>query len=264
MSLENLFENLWDQYSAVNVQAGQIHSLLRQRGDHVMNDHIAFRTFGLPKVGIDTLASFFIRYGYEFKGTYEFKTKKLRAVHYEKKDCPRIFISELKVEEFSPFLQNTVKELVDAVPITAVKNESFLYSGILWPSVNRQTYLKLLEESEYCAWMSIFGYVANHFTIDVNHLDSFSGIEELNEFVKSHGFLLNCAGGEVKGTLEQYLLQSSTLASEVRVNLSGEECIVPGCYYEFAERFKMPNGELFNGFIEASADKILESTDVKR
>nr|WP_293271384.1 hypothetical protein [Nannocystis sp.] len=36
---------------------------------------------------------------------------------------------------------------------------------------------------------------------------------------------------------------------------------VPGCYYEFARRYPGPDGALFDGFIEGSADRIFESTD---
>jgi hypothetical protein len=37
---------------------------------------------------------------------------------------------------------------------------------------------------------------------------------------------------------------------------------IPACYYEFAHRFKV-NGVLYNGFVEQSADKIFESTNVR-
>jgi hypothetical protein len=36
---------------------------------------------------------------------------------------------------------------------------------------------------------------------------------------------------------------------------------VPACYYEFARRYPIANGELYQGFIAASADKIFESTN---
>jgi hypothetical protein len=36
---------------------------------------------------------------------------------------------------------------------------------------------------------------------------------------------------------------------------------VPGCYYEFARRYAMPSGQLYQGFIAKSADKIFESTN---
>ena len=37
---------------------------------------------------------------------------------------------------------------------------------------------------------------------------------------------------------------------------------ITSCYYEFAFRHPMANGELFKGFIASSADKIFESTDM--
>ena len=75
MSELNLFENLWQQYSSANIQALQIHTLLRERGEEVVNDHIALRTFDLSKVNIEVLSQFFLEYGYEEKGQYEFETK---------------------------------------------------------------------------------------------------------------------------------------------------------------------------------------------
>lgn len=263
MSLDTLFEKLWQQYSDVNIQAGQIHSLLRERGEKILNDHIALRTFGLPSVNLEVLSEHFKKYGYEEKGQYEFEDKKLRAKHYELEGQPRVFISELKVEEFSPFLQETVKGLVAALSAKEISAESFLYSGSKWPGISYSTYCSLREESEYAAWMAVFGYVANHFTISVNELSTFENLAELNHFLKDNGFDLNKAGGEIKGGPEVFLAQSSTLASEVRVNFGDQDHLVPCCYYEFAERFKMPNGQLYSGFVASSADKIFESTDVQ-
>ena len=261
MSLENLFEKLWQQYSETNLQALQIHTLFKERGEEVVNDHIAFRTFGLPKINIEALAKFFKAYGYEEKGQYEFKAKKLRAKHYEKEGCPRVFISELKVEEFSDSLQKTLSKLIEQVGQSALNDESLLYSGIVWNRISWPTYEKLKKESEYASWLAVFGYVANHFTVSVNELKTFAGISEVNEFLKDNGFSLNVSGGEIKGTKEECLLQSSTLASEIRTPLKESEYVLPGCYYEFAERFDLPNGQLFNGFIAKSADKIFESTN---
>jgi len=262
-NLDTLFENLWKQYSDVNIQAWQIHSLLRERGETIVNDHIALRTFGLSKVNVETLAEHFIKYGYEEKGQYEFEEKKLRAKHYELEGHPRVFISELKVEEFSPFLQETVKGLVKSLSSQDVQEEGFLYSGLRWPKVSYSTYCKLRDESEYAAWMAIFGYVANHFTISVNDLSTFENLAKLNVFLKDNGFDLNTSGGEIKGGPEVCLAQSSTLASEVRVNFGDQDHLVPCCYYEFAERFPMKNGKLYSGFVASSADKIFESTDIQ-
>jgi len=58
-----------------------------------------------------------------------------------------------------------------------------------------------------------------------------------------------------------YLEQSATLAAPVDVEFSDGVRRIPGCYYEFARRYPLPNGTLYTGFVERSADKIFESTD---
>ena len=263
MTPQELFNKLWDQYADVNVQADQIHTLLKMRGEDVINDHIALRTFGLPGVNIEALSKVFIDMGYVESGQYEFEEKKLFAKHYELEGHPRVFISELKVEEFSPYLQSFVKNIVGQIAEDVSSSDSFVYSGTSWPAISYRDYQKLREESEYAAWLCVFGYVANHFTVSVNDLTTFSGLEDLNTFIKDNGFNLNTSGGEVKGSEAVFLKQSSTLASEVRVAFEDSENLVPCCYYEFAERFKMSNGELYSGFVAKSADKIFESTDVQ-
>jgi hypothetical protein len=41
------------------------------------------------------------------------------------------------------------------------------------------TYLSLLEESEYAAWMYVYGFRANHFTINVNALTNFKKLRRV-------------------------------------------------------------------------------------
>jgi len=36
---------------------------------------------------------------------------------------------------------------------------------------------------------------------------------------------------------------------------------VPSCYYEFAKRYADKSGEIYQGFVTTSADKIFESTN---
>ncbi len=59
------------------------------------------------------------------------------------------------------------------------------------------------------------------------------------------------------------LEQSSTLADKVSVAFSDGELAIPSCFYEFALRYPKADGELYTGFVAASADKIFESTDVR-
>ena len=56
MTLDNLLKKLWDDYAALNQQAHAIHALLEKKGEKVVNDHIAFRTYDLSKVNIGVVA----------------------------------------------------------------------------------------------------------------------------------------------------------------------------------------------------------------
>ncbi|MEA3460361.1 MAG: DUF1338 domain-containing protein, partial [Bacteroidota bacterium] len=197
---------------------------------------------------------------------YYFKAKKLRARHYElpgHPESPRVFISELILDQFSVKLQNTIREQLDAVSPDLLVSPDLIFQGSIFPSISHEAYMQLREESEYAAWMYAFGYRANHFTVSINYLKKFKGISEVNSFLKDHGFQLNSSGGEIKGTPEQLLEQSSTLADQVEVKFSDGTHIIPGCYYEFARRYYDASGNLFSAFIAGSADKIFESTNYR-
>jgi hypothetical protein len=63
--------------------------------------------------------------------------------------------------------------------------------------------------------MYVYGFRANHFTINVNALTNSKNLEELNAYLKENNWKMNGSGGEIKGTPEQLLEQSSTLADFV-------------------------------------------------
>lgn len=259
----SLFDQLWQSYEAVTPSAAEIHRILgAKEGDAIVNDHIALRTFNLPPVGLDALAEHFLTLGYRQGGEYHFEAKKLYARHYEHPDpeAPKVFISELLVEQCSPELQAAVKNLVAQVSPESVTADSFLYSGRHW-DVDYDTYRKLLEESEYAAWMAAWGYRANHFTVSINHLERFETVEQINQLLKDSGYTVNASGGEVKGSPEDLLEQSSTMADRVPVRFSDQEITIPSCFYEFALRYPKADGALYSGFVAASADKIFESTN---
>lgn len=266
MKAEHIFQKLWLQYSSENPSAGKIYKLFTDSGEQVVNDHVAFRTFNDPRVGIDVIAGPFQEAGYIPKGEYVFETKKLRARHYELPDnpeAPRVFISELLLEEFSRELQDTVKKGLDSLPADVLSSSELIFSGCLFDSVSYEVYEKLRQESEYAAWLYVYGYRANHFTVSINYLKNFDGIEAVNSFLKEKGFELNTSGGEIKGNPEQMLEQSSTLADRVEVNFADGKHVIPSCYYEFALRYADSHGRLFSGFVVGSADKIFESTDFR-
>ncbi|WP_069660327.1 DUF1338 domain-containing protein [Arcticibacter eurypsychrophilus] len=264
MKKDELLKLLWNNYTLMTPSAKHIHQIFEEKGEQVLNDHIALRTFNDPRVNIQVIAKPFIELGYVEKGEYKFKEKKLLAHHYEHQDdknAPKIFISELLLEQCSNELQHIVSGVIDQIPNDASTKENLLLQGRLW-DISFDDYEILRKESEYASWMYVFGFCANHFTVLVNGLKTLRSLEEVNDFLKSKNFKLNDAGGEIKGTSDQFLQQSSTIADQVPVHFNQDIKNIPSCYYEFARRYPLDDGNLYQGFIAASADKIFESTNV--
>lgn len=256
-----LFDNIWQQYLAVTPSADKVHQLLGS-GNDLINDHVAYRTFNLENINLDKLADHLTKLGYKECGNYHFEAKKLIAKHFEHEntELPKVFISELLVEEFSDEVQAIIKRLVDDIDVANVSKDNFLYSGRHW-QLSSDEYKTLLNESEYAAWLAAWGFRANHFTVSINHLQNFDSIHAVNDRVKDAGFLLNASGGEVKGDVSVKLEQSSTMADSATVEFSDISLDIPSCFYEFAKRYPMDCGNLYSGFVAASADKIFESTN---
>jgi hypothetical protein len=266
MDYKEIFNKLWLDYSKLNPGVTKIHQLLEKEGETIVNDHIAFRTFDLPGIDIESIASIFILAGYVEKGRYFFEDKRLNAKHYEhfnNKMAPKVFISELITGDFTKNILNAASATAAAVKKNNLKGLDLLFAKNVWEPLSYTVFQTLREESEYAAWMYAFGFRANHFTVFVNSLKKFTTLEKLNAFLKVNGFLLNQAGGEIKGSEADLLKQSSTLADNVEIEFVEGIKKIPCCYYEFAERFLDNKGVLFNGFIEKSADKIFESTNLR-
>ena len=267
MKLDIIFKQLWNDYIIQNPSAGKIYSLFSEEGEKVVNDHIAFRTLDFPEINIDALARSFTVNGYTAKGEYNFKEKHLFARHFElpgDNTAPRIFISQLILSECSPFIQKTLKEAFEKSDLKKSVPEDLIFSGSVFSPVSYKVYNRLREESEYAAWFYVFGFRANHFTVSINALKKYNNIFSVNNLLKKKGFVLNSSGGEIKGTPEDLLQQSSTIADTVKVKFQEGSYEVPCRYYEFAQRYPDSSGQLYNGFVAKSADKIFESTNFYR
>ncbi len=259
-NIDELLEAMWLDYTEINPQAKKIHELFASRGETVVNDHIALRTFNLPPINIDVLARSFVQFGYRQRGNYEFPDKRLVAKHYEADSRPKVFISELQVEKFDNSFQKIVKDMVDALDNSITDRFDLCIAHRPW-DLSFDTYQKLRKSSEYAAWVAALGFRPNHFTVLVNALKTFDTLQAVNDFLEGEGFLLNEAGGKIKGNPALLLEQSSVLAGNVQVGFSDGLRTVPGCYYEFAQRYESEPGNLYQGFIAQSANRIFESTD---
>jgi hypothetical protein len=265
MITEQIFMRLWEDYTLQNPEVKKVYELFVSEDEKIVNDHIAFRTFDDPRINIDVISDVFLKSGYEEKGQYVFEKKHLFAKHFEhkaEKGLPRVFISELKTKDFSRELQDTVAQCIDKIPEPLLHSTELIFLGRLWGECSFKVYEKLRKETEYAAWLYVNGFTANHFTISVNHLKKYDTLQKVNDLLKSKGFLLNDAEGEIQGTPEELLEQSSIRAAIRPVSFIEGTFDVTGCYYEFAKRYPDKDGKLYSGFIAKSADKIFQSTNL--
>lgn len=260
------------------VQAGII-----AHPEDIENDHIAFRTLGVPHLGITSFEKIFLYYGYQKRDYYHFEGKKLDAYWFSPPEphYPRIFVSELRVKELSEEAQRIIQSYTDEVKSDPVASldldngeavDAFLHQP-LWRTPSLSGYLALLQESEYAAWVIYNRYYLNHFTISVHNLpEGYNTVAEFNDFLEKQGIKLNDSGGKIKESPDGGLLQSSTVAQMLEAEFAdGEKYLIPGSYVEFAERrvlsqfADLPADQIQrqhrrDGFEAGNADKIFEST----
>lgn len=259
---DTFFAELWRDYTAITPQAEQVKQIFAQTDGEVINDHVAFRTFAGTPLQIDNLEPLILSLGYARQGSYDFEAKKLRAYSFIHPDpqAPKIFCSELLVDQLSAESQAIIAKYTAQIEAQAL-DLSVFWSGRHWAMPSWDDYNALLAESEYGAWLLAIGVRVNHFTVSVNHLSSSDTLEDVLRRVKEAGFAVNSVGGEVKGSAEELLEQGSTLADRSSVEFAdGDSHEIPTCFYEFALRYPDADGQLYQGFIAASADKIFEST----
>ncbi|MBS3807206.1 MAG: DUF1338 domain-containing protein [Bacteroidales bacterium] len=264
MELQEIYKRLWNDYTSQNPSVGKVYNLFLYEGETINHDHIAFRSFNDHRVNIDVIARPFVERGYEARGEYHFKRKKAYARHYEHKEdpsLPRIFISHLLTEQLSDYVQQTVERIMEKSPQDTFGSEELIFSKTLWGTPNYGVYQKLRDESEYAAWMYAFGFRVNHFAMKVNDFQQFTELERINNRLKNEGWVMNPSGGEIKGSKQQLLEQSSIMADKIDVAFEEGVHRIPACYYEFTKRYPDARGNLYNGFITSSADKIFESTN---
>ncbi len=252
---------LWPGYADISPSAVKIHHLLAQRGEEVHNDHVALRTYNLAPINLQALAAPLLEMGYRPSGEYHFDVKRLDARSYSKPGWPRVFISELRVQDMPQNVQDTLNALVEQCPNRALTIED-LAAGRPWAPVSWETYQNLAQASQYAAWVAAFGLRANHFTVSVNHLKTFDTpvLANLNAWLQTQGFTLNTRGGAIKGDPQCGLEQSSTMADHIEVDFADGVHAIPSCYCEFALRHPGPDGTPFDGFVTQSANRIFEST----
>jgi cell wall assembly regulator SMI1 len=157
---------------------------LTDRGETIIHDHVAFRTFNIDGISKNELGKVFESMGYaKVNDDLTFPSKGLEAsyyIHTADPAQPKIFISELLTEKFSPELQAWIKQVtstkvakndghydgrydVSCLPSSTTPNHSNpslgeeFFLNPTWAPVRLEDYQRFYEESEYAAWTAAFG-----------------------------------------------------------------------------------------------------------
>lgn len=267
MHVNEFFQHLWRDYTAITPQAQAIHNLFRSYGETVINDHVAFRTLSDSPIELAKLVPVLNSIGYQAYDKFRFEEKKLNATafkHTSDPTAPKIFLSELQVHELPLNVQQVLRKIIRQIPHNTRLNPSIFWRGLMWARPSKREYDLLQAHSDYAAWVATLGLRANHFTVSINELHKLSSIENVNQVLLANGYKLNESGGQIKGTKADLLRQSSTLADTQRfVFADGTSAVIPTCFYEFAQRELTADGKLFDSFIEGNANQIFESTNVQ-
>ncbi|EMS54715.1 hypothetical protein TRIUR3_31374 [Triticum urartu] len=289
----SVLSNMQKVYLSRNPTAEKILDLVHSYdGDHICFDHFAFRTFGVDGYGINSLAEFFTDFGYESREELRFPAKKLRALWFSPPNndgytragiygpLPRIFISELLVDELSAPSQEIIRkyiktsangnkyavlastfgeltwekptysdfqEIIRKYIKTSANGNKYAvlastFGELTWEKPTYSDFQVLSRESEYAGWTLVNGYALNHATVSTHRLESdIRSISKFNKFVEDNGFKLNTEGGILKVSPDGLLQQSSTVAdSSLFTFADGITESIPRSYIEFAERLPLP------------------------
>lgn len=292
-----LFEHLWQQYLRRVAYARIYSELANRKGGKVVHDHIAFRTLntrtGEQPGGFRAFNFILDCLGYKKAGNYEFPKKKLKAIHFEHSDpmFPKIFVSQLEVEELPRWAQKMANEVVPDTPylisdhaielLNILKKDESLtteaaeiltfeltgYFRRPWDPPPKEYVLKLNDVSQYAAWTLLHGNSVAHFATLVNSqgISGWPGLDATCEALKQ-------AGVPMKETIEgregSILRQTATQAVKETVavldeNGNPDEIEWTYACYELAERgYIGENGEkkLFSGFLGEQASHLFGMT----
>ena len=291
-----LLNRLWEAYLSRVPYARKYSELVTQKGGDVVNDHIAFRTFnthtGEQPEGIRAIKHLLNFLEYKAVGKYEFKKKKLTAIHFEHPDelFPKIFVSQLEVDQLPEWAQHEIHQAAVDTPylvsdqslelLSMLKSDGHIprvaaealvvdlaqYFRRPWAVPKKEVVLRINDVSQYAAWVLLHGNSVNHFTAFINH----QNVKEWPDLETTCKALAE-AGIPMKETLEgdkgSKLQQSATQAVKEEVEVIGDDGLEKMswtyAYYELAQRnYIEENGEkkLFSGFLGDQAAHLFDMT----
>ncbi|MBR8836934.1 MAG: DUF1338 domain-containing protein [Stigonema ocellatum SAG 48.90 = DSM 106950] len=292
-----LWESLWQEYSARVSYARIYQQMITAAGGSVKNDHIAFRSLrttvdrpqGQVNLGIDYLEPIVKFLGYEAAGEYDFPETHLYARHYrhpqqEELDLPKLFISELIVDELPEEVAQLIHKTVSsiqyegnfALPLPIGNEDGGLGFQKVFTRPWHPPQHSLVEEvnkvTQYGAWVLLHGYAVNHFTGYVNRQNT-EKYPDIDTTVRGLTDLGVPMKAEIEGNIACGLRQTATQAVTEMVTVLNDstdtEIQIPWtyAYYEIAQRYmvEVESGKqvLFDAFLRSNAQQLFEMTETR-
>jgi Domain of unknown function (DUF1338) len=287
----NLWNSLWQDYKARVNYAQTYQKMITAAGGTVANDHIAFRSLRLVlntpqaqiNLGINHLEQIAKALGYEPAGEYTFAETHLYARHYHHPqfDLPKLFISELIVEELPTHIAQLIYQTVSKIPdeltpvlkaennidiITQQFNKIFTRP---WQPPLRSVVEEVNKFTQYGAWVLLHGYAVNHFTGYINRQNTpkYPDIDTTARGLANLGVPMKAEiEGDVTCGLRQTATQAVTEMVTVLDDSTKKETQIPWtyAYYELAQRYTVEiepgKQELFDAFLGKNAQQLFEMT----
>ncbi|MEH2373905.1 DUF1338 domain-containing protein [Nostoc sp.] len=293
----HLWKLLWQEYSARVNHAHTYQQMITAAGGTVANDHIAFRSLrllvdspqGKINLGIDYLGQLAEALGYVTAGEYTFAQTHLYARYYrhpqqEEFNLPKLFISELIVDELPINIAQLISKTVFSIPdkltsprtllqkdgnIETIAKELQQVFTRPWLPPQRSVVEEVNQVTQYGAWVLLHGYAVNHFTgyINSQNTPEYPDIETTADGLANLGVPMKA---EIEGNIACGLRQTATQAATEMVTVlddnSGAEIQIPWtyAYYEIAQRYsvEVESGEqiLFDAFLGSNAQQLFEMT----
>lgn len=229
-----ILDELWDRYASHVPYARTFVQLAEGK---FRNDHVAFRSLDLRPI-----ARVFEDLGWRQAGGYDFPETHLDAIHLSKPGEPRIFVSQLRTAELS----RRAREILARLPPDPQYDGSAGWFRGPEKLFAESELLELERESQYGAWLLLFGREVNHFTASV------PDVALWQKRMKDAGIPMK---DEIEGAPGAGLRQTATRAAPRKVKLRDRERDWPYAYLEIAER----NGG-FDGFVASQARQLFDMT----
>lgn len=294
-----LINRLWEKYLGRVSYANTYADLVKEKGGKIVNDHIAFRTFnthtGEQPEGIRAIKHIIEALEYKPVEKYNFKKKKLSAIHFEHPDemFPKIFVSQLEVGLLPEWAQNTIHQTVKDTPyllsdealelLQILKLEKqlnmeaaqFLVDDLAnyfrrpWNVPFKEDVLKINDVSQYAAWTLLHGNSVNHFTAYINfqEVNEWPDLETTCEGLKNAGVpMKETIEGQKGSKLQQTATQAVKEEVDVRTDDGIEQITWTYAYYELAQRDFIDTGgelKLFSGFLGDQATHLFDMTKTR-